>query len=239
MEDILDGVIILIVLGGLLIGYRHGFVWTVVKLVGCVVALVLAATLSQTVAESIFDNYMQEKLESSITGQLPASQSGSMKDDIRRALDGLPASVKYVLNNAGWIDQAMNEIDDTSGYKPADVSHTLATYVVRPVAVSLLGILAFIVLFLLFMVGISLLARLVGKLLRLPVLRQVDGILGAVLGTVEGIVVALVVVSVLQMAAASASDDAWLTRKDMDKTILVSRMAEWNPLTDYLNVIPD
>lgn len=239
MEYILDGVIVLIVLGGLVIGYRHGFVWTVVKLVGCVVALVMAAYLSQTVAESVFDNFMQEKLEASIAGQLPDTQSGSMKADIRRALDSLPDSVKNVMNNAGWIDQAMNEIDDSAAYKPADVSHTLASYVVRPIAVSLLGVIAFLVLFLLFMVAISLLARLVGKLLRLPVLRQVDGILGAVLGTVEGIVVALVVVSVLQIAAASASNDAWLTQKDIDETILVSRMAQWNPLTDKLNLIPD
>lgn len=144
-----------------------------------------------------------------------------------------------MLNNSGWIDRAMAEIDDLGTYQAADVARSVVTYVVRPVAVSLLSMVAFLILFILFMIAVSLLARLVGKLLRLPVLRQVDGILGAVLGTVEGVVVSLVVVAVLQIVAASASSDAWITRQDIENTVIVSALGEINPITDALNVVPD
>lgn len=93
----------------------------------------------------------------------------------------------------------------------------------------MLSILVFLVLFVLFMIAVSLLARLVGGFLKLPGLRQVDGILGAVLGTVEGVVLALVLVSVMQIAAASAADDAWLSRQTLNDTVVVSFMAAHNP----------
>lgn len=239
MSVLLDVVIVVIVLLGIFLGYRHGFVWTITKLVGCVVALVLASYLSQTVAEGIFDSFFQENLETTIAGQLPDTDGASLKTEISNALANLPGSVKNVLDNSGWIDRAMAEIDDLGTYQAADVARSVVTYVVRPVAVSLLSMVAFLILFILFMIAVSLLARLVGKLLRLPVLRQVDGILGAVLGTVEGVVVSLVVVAVLQIVAASASSDAWITRQDIENTVIVSALGEINPITDALNVVPD
>lgn len=237
MKYILDGVVILIVLGGLLLGYRHGFVRTIVKLVGCVVALVLAGTLSQVVAQGIFDQFMQEELETAIAEKVTITEGASLKEEIQNALEGLPGSVRNVLDNAGWVDRAIEEIDDTASYQPADISHSIVAYIVQPVVMALLNIIAFLVLFVLLMIVISLLAKLIGNLLHLPVLRQVDGILGAVLGTVEGVVMAMVVVAALQIAAASASDDAWLTRQDLENTVLVSFMAEHNPITDQWNVV--
>lgn len=238
MAYVLDGIVILSVLLGLILGYHHGFVRTVIKLVGCMVALVLAATLSQTVAEGIFDQFMRENIEASVSAQVSAANEESLQKTVDSAVKALPPSVQNVLRRAGWLDNAIAHIDDSGVSRPEEISRSVVTYIVEPVTTALLGIIAFLILFLLFMIGISLLARLVGGLLQLPVLRQANGILGAVLGTVEGIVIALVLVSVMQIAAASASDSAWLTQKDMDDTILASRMAAYNPLAEYWNVLP-
>ena len=238
MAYVLDGIVILVVLLGLLLGYRRGFVRTIVKLVGCVMALVLAATLSQTVSRLLFDQFMRDKIQTSVATQVSAAEGESLQKTVENAVKTLPESVQQVLDHAGWVDNAIAHIGDSGVAQPQDVARSIVTYIVEPVVTSLLSILVFLVLFVLFMIAVSLLARLVGGFLKLPGLRQVDGILGAVLGTVEGVVLALVLVSVMQIAAASAADDAWLSRQTLNDTVVVSFMAAHNPVAEHWKVLP-
>lgn len=61
----------------------------------------------------------------------------------------------------------------------------------------------FLLLFIVLMIIAHFLANLISKVFRLPLLRQADGLLGALLGAVEGVVLGLVAVTVMQMMAAS------------------------------------
>lgn len=239
MAYVLDAVILLIVLLGVWIGYRHGAVRTLIRLVGCVLALVIAGALSQPIAEGIFDGFLQEKVEQTVSENVMTTQGSLVKEDIRTALSGMPDSVMNVLDNSGWIDRAFDSFDDAVAYKQDEITHAVVTYIVRPVAVALLGIIAFLILFILLMIAVSIAAKLVAKILRLPFLRQIDGGLGAVVGALQSVLVAFVVVALLQMTAASATKDAFIDRQDIENTVLVSRMAAVNPITERWNILPE
>lgn len=239
MAYILDGIIVLIVLFSLWMGYRHGLVRTLIRLVGCVLALVIAAMLSQPVAEGIYDGFLQEKIAASVAENVTLTEGAAVREDINETLSGLPESIQNVLANSGWLDRALESFDDSVVYKEAEITEAVVTYIVRPVAVALLGVIAFLFLFILLMVVVTLVAKLVGKILKLPFLRQIDGVLGAVLGVLQGVLISFVVVAVLQMAAASADKDAWLSPQDIEDTVIVSRIADNNPIVEKWNIMPE
>ena len=81
------------------------------------------------------------------------------------------------------------------------------------------------------------LANLISKVFRLPLLRQADGLLGALLGAVEGVVLGLVAVTVMQMMAASTTENALISQQDIESTVLVSAVAQINPVTGTLESV--
>jgi len=77
-----------------------------------------------------------------------------------------------------------------------------------------------------------------GRIFKLPVLRQFDGILGAVAGAAQGIVLAFVLVSVLTLVTSTTDNsdgsNSILTRETLDQTVIVSHMEAFNPAADLL-----
>ena len=117
------------------------------------------------------------------------------------------------------------------------VASTVVRSVIRPVAVALLRFLVFFVLFILLMIVVGLVARLVNGLFKAPVLKQVNGALGAVIGLIQGILFLFVAVTVVQLVTASASADAALSAKDVEDSILVGFVADHNPITSALESV--
>lgn len=66
MAYILDIAVILIFALAIFIGYRRGFVKSIIRLVGCLLALVIAGTLSGTIAGGIYDGFLAGKVKEQI-----------------------------------------------------------------------------------------------------------------------------------------------------------------------------
>ena len=119
------------------------------------------------------------------------------------------------------------------------MAETVVAKVVRPVAVALLRTVCFFILFILLMIVVGIVASLVNKVFKSPLLKQVNGVLGAVVGAVEGIVLIFVAVTVVQLMANSSDADAFISSKDVKDSILVSRLADANPITGALESVLD
>lgn len=246
MAYVLDGAVILVVILMILWGYRRGFARSIVQLVGCLVALAVSFAASGPLAEGVFDRFMADKLQASVQTTVEESLSAgafTVPEALSTALESLPATVRnvlglYELDTADKILQA-----DPDGWEPsaASLASRLVTNVVRPVTVSLLRMACFLALFLLLLVVVSILAALVGRVFHLPVLRQIDGVLGAVVGAVQGVILAFALVTVLTLIAStgdsSNNSDSKLTRQTIDQTAIVSRMVECNPVTALLDEV--
>lgn len=87
------------------------------------------------------------------------------------------------------------------------------------------------------MIVVGLVAKLVNGLFKVPVLKQVNGVLGAVVGVVQGILLLFVAVTVLQLVTASTSTDAAVSSQDVEDSILVGFMADHNPITNALESV--
>ena len=100
-----------------------------------------------------------------------------------------------------------------------------------PVFVNFLKVLAVIVLFFLFTTLARLLAALISDLLRLPILRELDGILGGVFGFLLALVSVWVVVAgvtvFMPMLDASAQGEV---QAALDGSVFTATLVKMNPL---------
>lgn len=238
MTILLDIMILLVIGIGIWRGYKHGLVRTLIRLVGCILALVIAALLSRPVAEGIFDTFLQENIEATVAESVSATAGKTVEEHIAAALDVLPESVQNVLDNAGWVERAAEGVDDSMDDAEAALAASIVQNMVRPVAVALISMLALLVLFVLLMIAVSLLSKVIGALFNIPVIKQINGVLGAVIGLLEGVLIAIVITALLQITAASSDKEGWITEEDIDDTILVSQMAENNPIVERWNLLP-
>ena len=100
---------------------------------------------------------------------------------------------------------------------------------IRPAAVSLLKIVIFFVLFIILLILVGIAASIVGKVFKLPILRQTDGLLGAVLGAVQGVVLVFAAVSVISLIASASKPDGKITRAVVNDTLIVKSVEKSIP----------
>jgi uncharacterized membrane protein required for colicin V production len=237
MAYILDGLVIIIFLLAVWLGYRRGFFKSIIQLVGCIAAVMIASGLSAPLAAGIYDQFFSKSIQGQIQDQIEKAGTESVETALGGVLDELPDSVVNALSlfDLGTAEQVKDKLSDSLEGSVTQISQHVEQQVVRPAAVSLLRVLCFFILFILFTVFVGIIASAVGKLFKLPVLRQADGLLGAMLGAVQGIVLVFVAVTVMSLIASTSKSDDKLTRAVMNDTILVQSVEKVNPMTDTLD----
>lgn len=230
MKYILDGIAILILVITIIVGYRRGFLKSLVQFIGCVAAFILAFSLSAPAANFTFDTFLAEGLENTLTEALVTNADAAPTE----LLQSLPEPILAVLENSTQLQATLENLGDAAASTAETAVETLMTSVIRPVAVSLIQFVAFILLFVILMFVARLLAKVIKPITKLPLLRQVDGALGAVLGLIKGVLFTIAFVSVVQLIAATGSPDSLVTQEMVESSILVSWIAEINPLVGVI-----
>lgn len=226
MGYILDGIILLICLICVLVGVKKGFIHSVVRFLGAVIAALLASTLGGALAQWLFDTMfrgaMVEKINSSL--QALGSENAAAAGQV---LASLPDFLVRALEEAGvtleTVSHAINS--QTSGAAGMVVDY------LSPVFVNFLKVLAVIVLFFLFTTLARLLAALISDLLRLPILRELDGVLGGAFGFLLALVSVWVVVAgatvFMPMLDSSSQQQV---QAALDSSLLTGTLVNMNPL---------
>lgn len=226
MQYVLDGVILLIPIVCIILGYRRGFVRSVIQLVGAVAAFVIAMTVGSTLATMTFDGVISEPLQETMVKVLQESDTATVEEQIDAALAQLPKAVTDMLHADEAAKQALNQLKQQVDESAPAVAETLVTTVIRPLAVSLIHFLLFILLFILLTIVVKFIVAAVKPVTKLPLIHQVDGLLGAGVGLLKGAVFALVAVTVMQLFM-----QEWLSQ-----TAIASWLAENNPVKGILSL---
>jgi uncharacterized membrane protein required for colicin V production len=236
MAYILDGLVIIIFLLAIWMGYRRGFFKSIVQLVGCVAAALIASGLSVPVASGLYDQFISSSIQQQIESKISKTGSESVETALDGVLEELPDSVTNVLTmfDLGTGDQLKNKIAGSLDGSIKQIAQAIEKSVIRPAAVSLLRIVIFFVLFIIFMVLVGVAASLLGNIFKLPVLRQADGLLGGILGAVRGAVLVFAIVSVVSLISSTSKTDGKITRAVVRDTVFVQSIEKVNPITDKL-----
>ncbi len=227
MGYILDGIILLICLICVLVGVKKGFIHSVVHFLGAVIAALLASTLGGALAQWLFDTMFRGAMVEKINSSLQALGSENAAAAAGQVLASLPDFLVRALEEAGvtleTVSHAINS--QTSGAAGMVVDY------LSPVFVNFLKVLAVIVLFFLFTTLARLLAALISDLLRLPILRELDGVLGGAFGFLLALVSVWVVVAgatvFMPMLDSSSQQQV---QAALDSSLLTGTLVNMNPL---------
>ncbi|MBO5928520.1 MAG: CvpA family protein [Clostridia bacterium] len=234
MNWILDGIVILLLVISLILGYRRGFIRTAIQLAGYVFAFLVALSLSQTVAKFVYDGFIDEGIRQSIGTAFTENAGNTVTEKVEGVLDTLPDFLKTALSKNENVQNTLATITEKTENTVTAVTETIISQIIRPIVVTLLRFVAFLILFLLLLLIVALLGKLVKPVSKLPLIRQVDGTLGLLLGLVKGCVLSLVAVTVIQLIITSGSTTGPFTAENLKNSFLASWIADNNPLISML-----
>lgn len=229
MSLVLNIILVAIMALTVFLGYRRGFVRTMIQLVGWVAALIVALTLSTPAATFAFDNFFAKGLETQLTETFNGI-AGEPSAMLEQMVEKLPAPIASALENNPHVLETLENLDESTANTAQSLASSVVDTVIRPLAVSLLQFLIFLVLFLLLLVVVRLLEKLVKPICKLPLIRQADGILGAVLGALKGAVFVLLLTALLQWLVTMGVFSNWVSTDTLEDAAIVNWVLQFNPL---------
>lgn len=224
MAYLLDGLVILILAFCIWRGVKRGLVRTAVLLVGFVLAALVAANLSTPLATAIYDKGISPRLEQTLTEKAAETDAPKLEVPLSSVL-GKGVSdylAKYGVQESFSLDLTGSEEQVQAGIRE------VLQNVVRPVVIKFTAVLCTVVLFLILLVVVVLLAGLLDKIFKLPLLRQANRVGGFLLGVLQGVFWAVVFATLADFLAGVDVLPALLTPDAVSHTALVSRISVLN-----------
>ncbi len=212
------------------IGVRRGFIKSVVRLLGFVVAVVGAAIVSMPVAQYIYKTFFHTMIESAVSQKVQegvTAAATSLSEQVAAVLSSLPRGVQSLLTAYGADG---NHLSGAAQTGEALVS-TVMNDVITPLCTAVLQVIVFLVLFLVLFLIIRLFGKVLDKIFAsLPVIKQVNGLLGGVLGFAEGVLILFVLCFALQLYMTLTGADSVLTSSQLAQTRLLNFAMTHNPI---------
>lgn len=181
---ILDFLLVLCFIVFLVNGFRNGLVRSFLSFVGMAVALILSLHISSMISNAIYSNIIEgilvENVRKSIT-------SGNM--DTQAITDRMAGYASGYFSVYGITkDNIIHIISSGTNDAPEKLVRLFA-----PVVISLMEAVLMTIIFIVLMIAVRIGIKAISGIFRLPVLRQMDGALGAIFGALKGYIFIVIV----------------------------------------------
>ena len=165
-------------------------------------AAALAVWLSEPVASGIYDLFIKKSLETAVAAQLPDMSSAQLtSQNVQEVISSLPAAIVKAAQSMGVDIAAISEKAGSVDLSASNIAAEICDSVAKPIAVAVLKVLSFAVIFFVCDFFLQIAAKVVCKLFELPVIRSVNRVLGGVFGALKGLFVVVFACLLLDAAA--------------------------------------
>lgn len=214
---ILDLIILLILVVFGFLGLKNGFVYSIFRFLGWVVAIVAAVFLQSTLVNALKEYTM-------FFVDYSDHVEGVCYGFIERYTGGIPGSVPGAFGEA--LDEITDEVIVAAAEKISDASFNAIVFVS----------LVFLIKFILFLVTI-----LFSKKYHEGFVGGVDGIMGCILGVVQGLVIVLVLLALLMPLSFTVSPNFYdWVNTTMSNSLVTELLYTNNPFLSFVNgFVPD
>ena len=204
-----DLILLALLLIGLVLGWRQGFVQALTRIIVVVAALLLASWIAGKLAEPAarwLEPILSEKLEQRLTAQGNTDDAGEM------------------LAAFGFEGDTLSELVDNAVEKAQQAGETLLSAVVSTALKSAAYAVVYVMSFLLLLLLLRLVLTPLHLFTKLPVVHGVNALLGGVLGLVKAALLLFLAVWVLQKL------QLLVTPELVNKTVLLKFFAQNSPI---------
>ena len=190
MAYLVDGILLAVLIVMIVIGAKRGLVESLFNFLSLILALVCATWAAKNFAP-ILASYLADKVESHVAEQL--QQAAQSVGDPSKVIQQY---IPQILRGYGFYEIAVEKLRILIEGALSLVSDDLIPEAARQTAIQVSNTIARVIVFLLVFIVLSLLMRLftdlVDRIFKLPVLKELNGIGGAVFGGLKGVLLLLV-----------------------------------------------
>lgn len=187
MDFIVDFLIVAVFALCIFVGVKNGLIRSIIGLVVVAAAAALAVWLSEPVASGIYDLFIKKSLETAVAAQLPDMSSAQLtSQNVQEVISSLPAAIVKAAQSMGVDIVAISEKTGSVDLSASNIAAEICDSVAKPIAVAVLKVLSFAVIFFVCDFFLQIAAKAVCKLFELPVIRSVNRTLGGVFGALKG-----------------------------------------------------
>lgn len=226
---VLDLIVVAIVAFCIISSAKRGFVRTIVEAIGFILAAYIAFSVSGSVAESVYNNKIEPAIVSAVEEKTHSLATNTVEETVNGIWDELPAIVK---NSGEFFGVDADSLPSTitgeinNSLNITEVAKTTAQKAVKPVAVPLIKSVLGMVIFGALTFVVKLLARVINKMFKLPLIGGLNRALGGVLGLIKGVVFAAIVCIAISTFIAITGKGFWIfTSENIDSSLLFGLLA--------------
>lgn len=190
-----------------ILGYKKGFLSTLVDTLSFAVSAVASYIFAPKLSGYIYDGFVKDLVMTRFSRALDKAPGGlSMLEKITEMIESLPASAVSFAKSMG-MNLKVIEKSFSSGISNDDLIETLAEKVGSDIMLPFIEIIVFVLLFILIGLLVRFISRIFRKTNDVPVLGNLNGLLGGVLGLVKAFVIVFVLCLVAHFVL-NSSDNA-------------------------------
>ncbi|MBR4910666.1 MAG: CvpA family protein [Clostridia bacterium] len=217
MSILLDLIIIAIIVLWVILSAKHGFVRTLIEVVGFIAAFVIAFTVSPPLADMTYEGFIKSTIVSSVDKNLNIENA----DAADKLWDSLPDVAKNYAGGLGISrDTLKTEVESASG-STEQVIEQISDKTVKPAVSKVLSIIYSTVIAIVLLIVFKLLAKLINKVVNISVAGGLNAVLGGLLGILKGAAFALIVCMVISVIVLFTNNGPGIfTKENIDSTYL-------------------
>lgn len=185
---IIDIILIVVFAGCIIDGRKKGFVKMILSVVATVIALFIAKEYAEPVANWINESFVHGRIVESISraisdsvGSGAAAIANALPDYIVRAAEAIGLSAKEITADLG---------SDVTSVQAAE---QICTAVEGAFIVPAIKIVSFFIIFAIGSAVLNFAASFINGIFKLPLIKSVNKLLGAILGGVKGLIAVLII----------------------------------------------
>lgn len=198
---IIDIILLVVFVSCIIDGRRKGFAKMILSVVATVIALIVAKTYAEPVAVWINDNFVHQTIVDSIAkaisdsvGSGAAAIANSLPDYIVRAAEAVGLTAQGITAELG------------SNVTAVQASEQICNAVEGVFVIPAIQLVSFFVIFAVGSAVLNFVASLINGVFKLPLIKNVNKLLGAVLGGVKGIIAVFVIGLVFYLVSSIAPE---------------------------------
>lgn len=234
MSYVYDIILILVIFTFFISGMRRGFLRSIISLVGNILSIVLAGFLASYFSEWIFDIFMRPNITTKVYNVLQDTIGQDLQTRNQAIFSIFPSFVSNSLSCYGLSAQSINSsISSASQSTALQVVNAIA-----PIIVNFMRTIIFTILVILLSFVVRRITWMVGRIARLPILKQIDQLLGGFLGLIKCALFIFVFCTIIYiMVPMLENTPELLSRKTINATYVFKYFYYSNPLNSMLKTL--
>jgi uncharacterized membrane protein required for colicin V production len=207
MKFLIDLVLLLIIIGFTVVGFRKGFVKMALAFFKNIIAFLAAYIFCTPFAQWLKEQFFMEKAKLAIERKVAdfLGANSATGSDIAPLLDSEHSGFASFIEKMGIDVDTINAL-----YRNSDgsISEAVSEYIAEPCVTALSTALAFILIFIGTLILLKIASALLGLVTKLPIIKGTNRLLGALLGIILGVFWAFVATALIRLVVPYFSDSA-------------------------------